>query len=252
MHAAATYVSLAVLRDGHLIFYRTRGEESEGSVADLVHQTAMFYEDRLQGRQFARVLLAGGSTAAGAEQLRQELSRPARRSRSRRWIRSARRRPPIAPRCRRPSPTRSRRHRHPAAGRGGGVAMLTGNLATRPFYNERLVRGVLIVALAAAAAWAAVNVATVMSLSQQSAMLSERVRSEGLRAAAARTEADRVRRGLDAAQLQERGAVGDRGQSADPAAHLLVDRALQPVRGHAARRRAARAGAAADRRRRAA
>ncbi len=74
VHAAATYVSLAVLRDGHLIFYRTRGEESEGSVADLVHQTAMFYEDRLQGRQFARVLLAGGSTAAGAEQLRQELS----------------------------------------------------------------------------------------------------------------------------------------------------------------------------------
>ncbi len=80
--------------------------------------------------------------------------------------------------------------------------MLTGNLATRPFYNERLVRGVLIVALAGAAAWAAVNVATVMSLSQQGAMLGERVRSEGLRAAAARTDADRVRRGLDAAQLQ--------------------------------------------------
>lgn len=74
VHAAATYVSVAVLRDGHVIFYRTRGEESEGSVADLVHQTAMFYEDRLHGRQFARVLLAGGSTAAGAEQLRQELS----------------------------------------------------------------------------------------------------------------------------------------------------------------------------------
>ena len=80
--------------------------------------------------------------------------------------------------------------------------MLTGNLATRPFYNERLVRGVLVVALAGAAAWAAVNVATVMSLSQQGAMLGERVRSEGLRAAAARTDADRVRRGLDAAQLQ--------------------------------------------------
>lgn len=74
VHAAATYVSLAVLRDGHLIFYRTRGEEAEGSVADLVHQTAMYYEDRLQGQHFARVLLAGGSTAAGAEQLRQELS----------------------------------------------------------------------------------------------------------------------------------------------------------------------------------
>jgi len=74
VHAAPSYVSLAVLRDGHLIFYRTRGEDSEGSVADLVHQTAMYYEDRLKGQHFARVLLAGGSTAAGAEQLRQELS----------------------------------------------------------------------------------------------------------------------------------------------------------------------------------
>ena len=79
--------------------------------------------------------------------------------------------------------------------------MLTGNLASRPFYNERLVRGVLVVALAAAAAWAAVNAATLVSLSQQSAMLSERVRSEGLRAAAARSDADGVRRGLDAKQL---------------------------------------------------
>jgi len=80
--------------------------------------------------------------------------------------------------------------------------MLTGNLATRPFYNERLVRGVLVVALVAAAAWAAVNGATVISLSQQSTMLSERVRSEGLRAAAARAAADNVHRGLDVAELK--------------------------------------------------
>lgn len=74
VHAAASYVSLAVLRDGHVIFYRTRGEESEGSIADLVHQTAMYYEDRLKGQRFQRVLLAGGSTAAGADHLRHELS----------------------------------------------------------------------------------------------------------------------------------------------------------------------------------
>jgi type IV pilus assembly protein PilM len=74
VHAAGGYVSLAVLRDGQLIFYRTRGEESEGSLADVVHQTAMYYEDRLNGRQFARVLLAGGSTAAEADDLRRELS----------------------------------------------------------------------------------------------------------------------------------------------------------------------------------
>lgn len=80
--------------------------------------------------------------------------------------------------------------------------MLRGNLATRPFYNERLVRGVLVVALAAMVAWAAVNAARLMSLSQQSAMLSERVRSEGLKAAGARNEAETVRRGLDVAQLK--------------------------------------------------
>lgn len=74
VHAAPSYVSLAVLRDGHLIFYRTRGEEAEGSVADLVHQTAMYYEDRLHGQRFGRVLLAGGSTVAGADALRHELS----------------------------------------------------------------------------------------------------------------------------------------------------------------------------------
>ncbi|MEZ5420143.1 MAG: pilus assembly protein PilM [Vicinamibacterales bacterium] len=74
VHAAPTYVSLAVLRDGYLIFYRTRGEDAEGSVADLVHQTAMYYEDRLQGRRFARVLISGGSSVAGADVLRRELS----------------------------------------------------------------------------------------------------------------------------------------------------------------------------------
>ncbi len=80
--------------------------------------------------------------------------------------------------------------------------MLTGNLATRPFYNERLVRGALIVALAAAIAWAAVNVATLVSLSQQGSMLGDRVRTEGLRASGARTEADTVRRGLNVAELK--------------------------------------------------
>lgn len=80
--------------------------------------------------------------------------------------------------------------------------MLKGNLATRPFYNERLVRGLLVVALTAMAAWAAVNAARLVSLSQQSAMLSERVRSEGLKAAGARNEADTVRRGLDVTQLK--------------------------------------------------
>jgi Tfp pilus assembly protein PilN len=81
--------------------------------------------------------------------------------------------------------------------------MLTGNLATRPFYNERLVRGALIVALAAAVLWTALNVITLVSLSQQSALLSDRIRTEGLRASGARTEADTIRRGLNVAELKK-------------------------------------------------
>ncbi|MGE0812001.1 MAG: hypothetical protein AB7O28_21445 [Vicinamibacterales bacterium] len=80
--------------------------------------------------------------------------------------------------------------------------MLRTNLATRPFYNERLVRGVLVVALAAAVAWTAVNAATIMSLMQQSAMLGERTASESLRASGARARADQIRRGLDAAEIR--------------------------------------------------
>ena len=50
-----------------LLFFRHRGSEGEGSLADVVHQTAMYYEDRLQGRGFTRVLLAGaGQAVAGA------------------------------------------------------------------------------------------------------------------------------------------------------------------------------------------
>lgn len=79
--------------------------------------------------------------------------------------------------------------------------MLRGNLATRPFYNERLVRVVLIAALTSAAAWAAVNVATVVSLSQQGAMLADRVRSEGRAATGARAEAQSLRASLNPAEI---------------------------------------------------
>jgi hypothetical protein len=79
--------------------------------------------------------------------------------------------------------------------------VLRGNLATRPFYNDRLVRVVLVAVLASAAAWTAVNVATVVSLSQQGAMLAERVRSEDRAATAARAETQRLRGSLNAAEI---------------------------------------------------
>jgi type IV pilus assembly protein PilM len=62
VHVAPDYASIAVLRGEHLIFFRNRAADSEGSVADLVHQTAMYYEDRLQGAGFGRVFLAGAGS----------------------------------------------------------------------------------------------------------------------------------------------------------------------------------------------
>ena len=50
-------------------------------------------------------------------------------------------------------------------------------------------RVVALVALAAAVAWAAVNVTALVSLSQQSGMHGDRIRTEGLRASAARASA---------------------------------------------------------------
>jgi len=61
VNVAPDYVTLAILRGPHLIFFRNRAAETDGTLADLVHQTAMYYEDRLSGGGFERVLLAGAA-----------------------------------------------------------------------------------------------------------------------------------------------------------------------------------------------
>ena len=74
VHATPTYTTLTVMRDRDLIFFRHRDEEAEATLADVVHQTAMYYEDRLKGAGFARVLLAGGSVVpGGADTLRRNI-----------------------------------------------------------------------------------------------------------------------------------------------------------------------------------
>jgi Tfp pilus assembly PilM family ATPase len=74
VHATPTYTTLTVMRGRDLIFFRNRDEETEGTLADVVHQTAMYYEDRLKGVGFTRVLLAGGTEVpGGGEALRQNL-----------------------------------------------------------------------------------------------------------------------------------------------------------------------------------
>ena len=62
VHVAPDYATLAIVRDRDLIFFRTRQLETEADLADVVHQTAMYHEDRLGGGQFGRVVLSGAST----------------------------------------------------------------------------------------------------------------------------------------------------------------------------------------------
>jgi type IV pilus assembly protein PilM len=78
VHVTQEDATMAILRGSNLVFFRNRTAEGEGSLADMVHQTAMYYEDRLSGAGFSRVLLAGiGATAArgaaDAEYLRRAL-----------------------------------------------------------------------------------------------------------------------------------------------------------------------------------
>lgn len=77
VHLAADYLSMVIVRAGALIFFRHRGAGEAEELADLVHQTAMYYEDRLDGRGFSRVVLA----AAGRRDLTGEAALdPLRRS----------------------------------------------------------------------------------------------------------------------------------------------------------------------------
>jgi len=77
VHLAPDFVTLIIVRAGQVIFYRHRGSEGGESLADLVHQTAMYYEDRLSGRGFGRVILAGATQGpagvAGADGARHAL-----------------------------------------------------------------------------------------------------------------------------------------------------------------------------------
>lgn len=74
VHVTDTYLTLAVMRDRAMLFFRNRSEEGEGTLADLIHQTAMYYEDRLHGAGFARVVIAGAARLpGGAESVRRDL-----------------------------------------------------------------------------------------------------------------------------------------------------------------------------------
>jgi hypothetical protein len=68
--------SIVILRGAQIIFFRTRGADADGTLADLVHQTAMYYEDRLQGAGFTRAVICGSSGDEARRGLEQRLSLP--------------------------------------------------------------------------------------------------------------------------------------------------------------------------------
>ena len=67
VHLTPEYSSLAIVRGTRLVFYRNRLADAEGHLGDLVHQTAMYYEDRLGGGRFARVVVSGGQAELAGE-----------------------------------------------------------------------------------------------------------------------------------------------------------------------------------------
>ena len=66
VHIRPDYTSIVIMRGENVIFFRNRPEGDEAAIADLVHQTAMYYQDRLSGERFSRVLLGGGGRVPGA------------------------------------------------------------------------------------------------------------------------------------------------------------------------------------------
>jgi type IV pilus assembly protein PilM len=58
VHVGADSSTVAIVRGGHVLFFRNRPADAEGHLSDLVHQSAMYYEDRLGGPGFSRVFVA--------------------------------------------------------------------------------------------------------------------------------------------------------------------------------------------------
>jgi len=80
--------------------------------------------------------------------------------------------------------------------------MLRANLSTRPFYNERAVQLLLVLAGVIVAALTIFNVSRILSLSNQNTDLSSRVSDNRAEAQRLRGEAAAVRRGINQAELK--------------------------------------------------
>jgi Tfp pilus assembly PilM family ATPase len=74
VHVRPEYTSVAIVRRGAVIFFRNLSAEDAETLVDVVHQTTMYYQDRLGGTGFARVLLTGvGRTASAVDDVKKNL-----------------------------------------------------------------------------------------------------------------------------------------------------------------------------------
>jgi type IV pilus assembly protein PilM len=58
VHVTPDASTMVIVRDGALLLFRHRPVDGEGSLADLGHQTAMYYEDRLNGQGLSQAVVA--------------------------------------------------------------------------------------------------------------------------------------------------------------------------------------------------
>jgi type IV pilus assembly protein PilM len=69
VHMRPEYTSIVILRREDVIFFRNRAEGDAEELQDVLHQTAMYYQDRLSGGGFTRILLGGLGRTPGAVDL---------------------------------------------------------------------------------------------------------------------------------------------------------------------------------------
>ena len=94
VHIRPEYTSIAIMRGSDLIFFRTRAEGDAEPLADVVHQTAMYYQDRLDGQGSPASLPAGGAALAGGVEAACRETEARLGMSSSRWIRRRSRRWP--------------------------------------------------------------------------------------------------------------------------------------------------------------
>ncbi len=71
-NVAADSASIVILRGTHPIFFRNRTADDEGKLADVLHQTRMYYEDRLSGTGLSRAIFCGYGQGDELRQMLQE------------------------------------------------------------------------------------------------------------------------------------------------------------------------------------